>query len=64
MHLSLCAWCNDAATVTAVEFDLLEQVKKQFDVAGIEIPYAYQNVLLSESVSIDSRQSEAGFADN
>ena len=47
VDLSLRAWCGDAATAKGVEHDLLEQVKKRFDEAGIEIPYAYQNVVLS-----------------
>lgn len=47
IDLSLRAWCPDAATAKSVEFDLLEQIKKRFDEAGIEIPYAYQNVVLS-----------------
>ncbi|QZD96514.1 mechanosensitive ion channel family protein [Qipengyuania gelatinilytica] len=47
VDLSLRAWCSDAATAKGVEHDLLEQVKKHFDEAGIEIPYAYQNVVLS-----------------
>ena len=47
VDLSLRAWCSDAATAKGVEHDLLEQVKKRFDEAGIEIPYAYQNVVLS-----------------
>ena len=58
VDLSLRAWCNDAATAKAVEFDLLEQVKKRFDVEGIEIPYAYQNVLLSGSVRLDGQSAE------
>ena len=53
VDLSLRAWCADASTAKAVEFDLLEQVKKRFDEAGIEIPYAYQNVVLSGAVSTE-----------
>ena len=58
VDLSLRAWCNDAATAKAVEFDLLERLKKRFDVEGIEIPYAYQNVLLSGSVRLDGQSAE------
>ncbi|WP_223805314.1 mechanosensitive ion channel family protein [Tsuneonella flava] len=47
VDLSLRAWCPDAATSKSVEYDLLEQIKNRFDQAGIEIPYAYQNVVLS-----------------
>lgn len=55
VDLSLRAWCSDAGTAKAVEFDLLEQVKKRFDEAGIEIPYAYQNVILSGAVREDAQ---------
>ena len=51
VDLSLRAWCADAATAKGVEFDLLEQIKKRFDAEGIEIPYAYQNVVLSGALS-------------
>ena len=54
VDLSLRAWCADAATAKAVEFDLLEQVKKRFDAAGIEIPYAYQNVVLSGAIGSEN----------
>lgn len=50
VDLSLRAWCPDAATAKSVEFDLLEQIKNRFDEAGIEIPYSYQNVVLSGQV--------------
>ncbi len=53
VDLSLRAWCADAATAKGVEFDLLEQIKKRFDEAGIEIPYAYQNVVLSGAISAE-----------
>ncbi|WP_242528316.1 mechanosensitive ion channel family protein [Novosphingobium sp. PY1] len=52
VDLSLRAWCPDAATSKSVEYDLLEQIKKRFDEAGIEIPYAYQNVVLTGQVSV------------
>lgn len=38
VDLSLRAWCTDAATCKSVEYDLLEQIKRRFDEAGIEIP--------------------------
>jgi small conductance mechanosensitive channel len=53
VDLSLRAWCADASTAKAVEFDLLEQIKTRFDEAGIEIPYAYQNVIVSGSVGTE-----------
>ncbi|MXO67007.1 mechanosensitive ion channel [Altererythrobacter endophyticus] len=57
VDLSLRAWCADAATAKGAEFDLLEQIKTRFDEAGIEIPYAYQNVVLSGAISADSAGS-------
>ena len=51
VDLSLRAWCADPATAKSVEFDLLERIKKRFDGAGIEIPYTYQNVILSGQVA-------------
>jgi len=54
VDLSLRAWCADASTAKAVEFDLLEQIKTRFDEAGIEIPYAYQNVIVSGSVGTEN----------
>ncbi|BBC71812.1 mechanosensitive ion channel protein [Altererythrobacter sp. B11] len=51
VDLSLRAWCPDAAISKSVEYDLLEGIKKRFDEAGIEIPYAYQNVVLSGPVT-------------
>tara|TARA_A100001391_G_scaffold273_2_gene635 strand:+ start:50435 stop:51394 length:960 start_codon:yes stop_codon:yes gene_type:complete len=57
VDLSLRAWCGDASMATAVEHDLLEQIKLRFDEAGIEIPYAYQNVVLSGTISAVGAQS-------
>lgn len=37
VDLSLRAWCTDAATCQSVEYDLLEQIKRRFDEAGIAI---------------------------
>lgn len=54
VDLSLRAWCADASSAKGVEFDLLEQIKTRFDEAGIEIPYAYQNVIVSGSVGTES----------
>ncbi|MBY8332435.1 mechanosensitive ion channel family protein [Qipengyuania pacifica] len=51
VDLSLRAWCADSSTAKAVEYDLLEQIKKRFDEVGIEIPYAYQNVIVSGAIS-------------
>lgn len=58
VDLSLRAWCADAASAKGVEFDLLEQIKTRFDEAGIEIPYAYQNVIVSGAISEEKGASE------
>ncbi|XAP77590.1 mechanosensitive ion channel family protein [Citromicrobium bathyomarinum] len=58
VDLSLRAWCADASSAKGVEFDLLEQIKTRFDDAGIEIPYAYQNVIVSGAISEQKRASE------
>ena len=42
----------------SVEFDLIEQIKKRFDEAAIEIPYAYQNVVLSGGLSASVAQPD------
>lgn len=44
--LSLRAWCHDPMAARRFEFDLYERAKRRFDEAGIEIPYAYTNVIL------------------
>lgn len=46
VDLMLRAWCADAGVAATVKTDLLEAIKKRFDVEEIEIPYAYQNVIL------------------
>ena len=58
VDLSLRAWCADASTAKGVEFDLLEQIKTRFDEAGIEIPYAYQNVIVSGALSQEKGAGE------
>tara|TARA_R110002124_G_scaffold267187_5_gene434319 strand:+ start:645 stop:1568 length:924 start_codon:yes stop_codon:yes gene_type:complete len=49
VDLSLRVWCADSADAWSVQTDLTEQIKKRFDAEGIEIPYAYQNVVLKTS---------------
>lgn len=46
VDLSLRAWCRDSAIAATVKYDLTERIKKRFDASGIEIPYAYQNVIV------------------
>ena len=45
--LRLRAWCHDAPAALRFKHDLLERAKAGFSEAGIEIPYPYQNVVLS-----------------
>ena len=59
VDLSLRAWCADSSTAKAVEYDLLEQIKKRFDEVGIEIPYAYQNVIVSGAISARAESESA-----
>ena len=63
VDLSLRAWCSDAATAMGVEHDLLEQIKKRFDEVGIEIPYAYQNVIVSGSIATENAPADASDTD-
>lgn len=49
VDFSLTAWCKDAGTAAGIKFDLLEAIKKTFDQEGIEIPYAYQNVIVRDA---------------
>lgn len=46
VDLSLRVWCKDAAVAAAARYDLTEAIKKKFDAEGIEIPYAYQNIIV------------------
>lgn len=49
VDLLLMLWCADAAAARRIKRDLLERIKTGFTAAGIEIPYAYQNILLKGS---------------
>ena len=49
VDFSLRVWCADSGVAAGVTNEVLEAVKKRFDAAGIEIPYAYQNVLIKEA---------------
>ncbi|KCZ57246.1 mechanosensitive ion channel protein [Hyphomonas beringensis] len=48
VDFSLRVWCADSTIAAGVKNTVLEAVKKRFDAAGIEIPYAYQNVVIKE----------------
>lgn len=51
VDLSLRAWTANPDDAMAVKFDLLEQAKRRFGASNIEIPYAYQNVVLQKAKS-------------
>lgn len=44
------AWANNAAEGFVMECDLLESIKKRFDVEGIEIPFPYRTIVYKNSV--------------
>lgn len=46
VDLSLRVWCADPAIAAGVKYDLTERIKKRFDAEGIEIPFAYQNLIV------------------
>lgn len=46
VDLSLRVWCADPAIAATVRNGLTESIKKRFDAEGIEIPFAYQNVIV------------------
>ena len=48
VDFSLRVWCADSGVAAGVKNSMLEAVKKRFDAAGIEIPYAYQNVVVKQ----------------
>ena len=55
----LMLWCADASAAWKIKCDLLESIKTGFDAAGIEIPYAYQNILLKGSPEHRSAEGTA-----
>jgi small conductance mechanosensitive channel len=46
--LSIRAWCRDVLAARSFEWDVYEQAKAQFEQAGIEIPYPYQNIIVKK----------------
>ena len=48
VDFNLRVWCADSGVAAGVRNTVLEEVKRRFDAAGIEIPYAYQNLLIKE----------------
>jgi small conductance mechanosensitive channel len=45
--LTLRAWCPNADAAKRAQFDLYERAKRRFDEAHIEIPFPYQNVIVT-----------------
>lgn len=58
VDLSLRVWCADPAIAAGVKYDLTERIKKRFDAEGIEIPYAYQNLIV-KSLPVVSQPGHA-----
>ncbi|MCZ4288598.1 mechanosensitive ion channel family protein [Hoeflea alexandrii] len=56
VDLSLRVWCGDSGVAAGVKNSMLEAVKKRFDAAGIEIPYAYQNVVVKQLPEVRRQQ--------
>ena len=44
VNLRAWAWANDQADAFALNCDVLEQIKKQFDASGIEIPFPHRTI--------------------
>ena len=59
VDLTLRVWCPDPVIGAGVKYDLTEAIKKRFDTEDIEIPFAYQNVVVkSLPTSAPSRKPE------
>ena len=61
VDLSLRVWCADPAVAFDVKYDITEGIKKRFDAEGIEIPFAYQNVIVKswpESAAADKPEKK------
>lgn len=59
VDLTLRVWCPDPVIGAGVQYDLTEAIKKRFDTEDIEIPFAYQNVVVkSLPTSAPSRKPE------
>ena len=53
VDLSLRVWTKHPDDAWSVKTDLLEAAKRRFDEAGIEIPYAYTNVVVRERIAAE-----------
>lgn len=60
VDLSLRVWAADPSVAWTVKVELTEQIKKRFDAEGIEIPYAYQNVILKSPSETPKADQTAG----
>ena len=59
VDLTLRVWCPDPVIGAGVQYDLTEAIKKRFDTEDIEIPFAYQNVVVkSLPTSAPARKPE------
>ena len=59
VDLTLRVWCPDPVIGAGVKYDLTEAIKKRFDTEDIEIPFAYQNVVVkSLPTSAPARKPE------
>jgi len=52
IQLRAYVWADNQAKAFAMGCDLLESVKKRFDIEGIEIPYPYRNIILQQKHGI------------
>ncbi len=48
--IKLYFWCEDAWKAWGMGFDLLEQIKKEFDKQGIEIPFPYRTLVYKKDL--------------
>ncbi|HHS93870.1 MAG TPA: mechanosensitive ion channel family protein [Rhodobacterales bacterium] len=57
VDMTLRVWCKDAGEAAGFRYDMLEAIKKRFDAEGIEIPFAYHNIIL-KSDSDQTKQED------
>lgn len=61
VDMKLRFWCADAGVAAQATYEVTEAIKKRFDLEGIEIPFAYTNVILhrpSASAADEAKQIE------
>ena len=59
VNMTLRVWCSDSGTAWQAKNELLEAIKAAYDEAGIEIPYAYQNVILKGGSAVSEHSPQA-----